>query len=538
MNRIIKDLTIFIVVVMIGLLSGQTLRTTFKINYISANNVYVDGGTSDSLAVGDQLTVKRGNRLAGKIEVTYIAEHSASCKIISSSLEMKAGDVATVVKRSQRAVSKQSKPAGEPEKQPGEILSPKKPADNRSATRVDGNLSAMYYYFDDQTASNFDFKQPTFRFNLRARRLFGREYNLRIRTRARYDQRTRRYSSYVPRDQWRNRIYELSFSYDDDNAAFNYSLGRIISNRFSGVGYIDGALVQYNLSANYHFGIFGGTQPEWQYADFQTSIQKYGAYFNYTRGDYTGSRFESTTALAGEYHGSTVSREFLYFQNSIYGSQRWNVYQSAELDINRTWRKERAGNSISLTNLYLSGQYRITDWLTSGLSFDNRKNYQTYETRSIADSLFDDALRYGLRANLSVRFAGDYRLFINGGARKRKSDTRYTFSYAAGLNKMNFLARSVFLQFNGAGFSSFYTNGFSGNLRLGKYFSSGNSASIGYGNYIYTLSATSSTRTNQWIQSTFMFYIFNNIFLSGQYEYDWGSDVKGQRILGEIGYRF
>ncbi|MCB0295568.1 MAG: hypothetical protein KDG51_10115, partial [Calditrichaeota bacterium] len=82
-----------------------------------------------------------------------------------------------------------------------------------------------------------------------------------------------------------------------------------------------------------------------------------------------------------------------------------------------------------LSNLFISGRYQVSQPLTLGLTFDNRQNYWTYEIQSLADSLFDDALRTGLRANLSLRLPGNTNLFANGGFRKRESDKEATYSY-------------------------------------------------------------------------------------------------------------
>ena len=109
-------------------------------------------------------------------------------------------------------------------------------------------------------------------------------------------------------------------------------------------------------------------------------------------GESVTRRLESTLAFAGTYHGTMISREFVYVQNQV-NAKRWNLYQSAELELNRQWRYERTRERVTLSSLYAFLEIRAAAWVTAGFSYDNRRQVLTYEQRSLADSLFDEALR-------------------------------------------------------------------------------------------------------------------------------------------------
>lgn len=511
---------------------------TVRVKYVSAEHVYLDAGSSDGFAVGDRLRIKNNGLTVAEIEIVYLSEHSASCKIISSQEEIRPGHTAELYHTQERE-SKKETPDTATVSRKRNI--PRRPAETKppeSKTRLSGSVSLQYYYWQDQTSSNLDFSQPTLRLNIKGRHLWGTPLQFRIKTRTRYNHRSRRLNANAPEHELRNRIYEASIAYENDHARFNYRFGRIISHKFSGIGYIDGLLLQHNITQTIQAGVFAGTQPEWHYADFQTAIQKYGIYLNYQKGAYQNQRFESTLAAAGEYHGTTVSREFIYLQNSFYASRKWNVYQSAELEINRHWRKARNNQDISISNLYVSGRYSPYRWITLGLMYDNRKNYQTYQTRSIADSLFDDALRYGLRGTISLLLPENYRLYTNFGIRKRKTDTDYTYSYAGGINKINFLMKRLSIFINGTGFSNFFTTGYNYSFRIAQSFRNGYSLNIGAGGYIYELKSTGLNQKNRWIRLGGRASLSRHFYLYSQYEYNDGDDVLGHRVLAEIGYRF
>ncbi len=530
---------LFITAIQYGEASEHQQTKSFRVNYVSAENVYLDAGKMEGLNIGDKLKVQRNGQTVAQIEIVFLADYSASAVVVKQRLPVQPGDIAIPEKM---ATEQETTPEVTPEdtsevqpEQPPEPPAPEAKKFRRSP--FSGSFSLQYYYWNDLDNTNLDFAQPTVRLNIRGRQLWGKEYYLRIRGRLRHNQRERRLNTNAPESEWRNRIYELSFSYTEENALLNYQFGRIISNKFSGVGYIDGILLQMNTGEKFHTGVFGGTQPQWQYADFQTDIQKYGAYINLLSGGYSSGRLESTLALAGEYHGSTVSREFLYLQNSYYLSGSWNFYQSAELDINRKWRKDRSGNDYSLTNLYLAAQWNVTRAIIIGAIYDNRKNYLTYETRSLADSLFDEATRQGLRGTATFILPGNYRLFGNFGLRKRKTDVENTYSYSAGLSQPNFLSSGIRIFTNLAGFSNFYTRGFIYSFSTGRNLTRSVSLDLSIGGYLYDLKASQGSRNNQWSRINLITDFLKRLYFSGQYEYNWGDDVQGHRILLELGYR-
>lgn len=528
-----KELIILLFIVLLSpTLSAQTDKSVFMIKYLSAENVYIDGGRGDGIQVSDSLLVQHNGENIAVLRVTYIADHSAACQIITQQSDLAPGDTVKPVGihlPPQESTAIESRKRAEPQ------LRSKSRKSSPDRTRVSGSASVNWYHFTDLSTSRFNFDQPGLRLNMRVRDIFSKNYNIRFVNRSLYSMRS--IASRPPEKEWRNRIYEVSFSYDDETATFNYKIGRIISNAFSSVGYIDGVQLQQNVSPSFRYGVFAGTQPEWQYSTFQTSLQKYGVYLNFSNGDYKLGRYEGTLALAGEYHGVTVSREFLYLQNS-YGNNRFNIYQSADIDINRAWRKERAGESVSLTNLYVYSNYKVTPDFSLGASYDNRKNYYTYEIRSLADSLFDDAMRYGLRGNFQLKLPGRLHIFGNVGLRTMDTDQKKALSYAVGVNKYDLTSLRLFVGLYASAFSNHYSDGYHGSIRFGKNFRAGHDIELAFGTYAYKLRATNDSRQNQWARFNFSLQLPQSFYMMEQYEYTWGNEAAGHRFYTQLGYRF
>ncbi len=513
---------------------SQTNKHTYHVKYISKENVYLDAGSSEGLVVGDQLVIKRGATGIAGLEIVFVADHSSSCKVLASKEIIKLGDIAEVVKK--MPVEQETTQKNVIRKRTTSSNT-RKHSQQKPFVRMSGYASILWYHVEDLSPVHRNFDQPTFRLNLKMDELWGKDFNFRLRTRSRYYQRIHKYSSSIPSEDWQNRMYECSFEYDNSESILNFKLGRIISNKFSSVGYIDGALMQINCSSAFRIGAFGGNQPEWGYADFQTSLQKYGFYINYIHGNYRASRFEMTLAGAGEYHGPTVSREFIYIQNNFYGGNRWSLYQSAELDVNRKWRKDLTDENISLTNIYVSARVNVMNWLSTSWTYDNRKNYFTYEIRTLADSLFDDALRYGYQASFNLKPIKDFTIYTTLGFRKRQPYNENTYSYTAGLNKNNFIMDHLSLNLYFSSFSNYFARGYNPTISIRKYFLSGHSVNLAYGNYNYRLESIDEDRNNQWLRLNFDLNVIARFYLTAEYGYNWGDDMRDHRIVTEIGYR-
>jgi hypothetical protein len=138
-------------------------------------------------------------------------------------------------------------------------------------------------------------------------------------------------------------------------------------------------------------------------------------------------RLASTIAFSGSYHSGTVSREFVYLQNAYSYSRRFMAYQSLEIDINRDWRRDVEGSSLSFSNFYLTSSFSLNPDATVDLSYDARTNVRDYHTIDTPDSLFDESVRSGLRGGLSWSIPKNLQLRAFGGVQQGEDDrdTRY-----------------------------------------------------------------------------------------------------------------
>jgi len=525
---------LFLILASWAILLAGSNNTGMKISYISANMIYISKGSADGLQVNDTVEVRVRNKQIAIFQVSYLARHSASCKVLKQNSPFHVGDPVFLLSKHVMDAKQTIRPAIP-------VISSQKSSapfiERKNKTRIRGYLGLQWYQFMDRSKQNFNFNQPTVRFKFKADHLWGSDLRFNFYIRSRYNQRQRAFSNGTPKNEWNNRLYSFTLAWEPAGPV-QLQAGRIISNVFSGLGYIDGLQAQYQLKQNWKMGGFAGIQPQWQYNDYRTSIQKYGLFLNYLQGTYGQKRTEITLAASGAYHGSVVSREYLYLQSSYASDNRWNLYQSLELDINRAWRQQRSGSTFNLSGLYLSGQYRFTNAMSAGFSLDNRQNYWTYDIYTLADSLFDDAFRQGLRINASARVFKDYLFYVTAGVRTRTDYADYTFSGAIRMTKNNFIFPKINLSTRISGFSNYFNQGINPSLRIGKYFKQGHALYLSYGNYIYQLSATGQNKLNQWVRLNGQIELPARLYLTGTYSYEFGDDRQGHTFITELGYRF
>jgi hypothetical protein len=541
MKRIYSLLTF---VMLLASIAAAQPKTTFVVKYVSAENVYLDGGSDDGLAVGDHLIITRKDGAKVELEVVYVALNSASCAIVGPTATVVVGDKADVSSKvaSQPGSADTTKAdtlKAAPRKDTTSTLAAEKRSYARPPqTRVNGTISYLMYNWNDKSPANLDFTQSTARFDFRARRLWGKEINFAFRSRGRYDQRQRVYNALVPKSTWENRLWEFSLSYDEPTAPVNFAVGRVLPRRVGGIGFLDGALVEGRLSDHLRIGAFGGSEPDWLYSSGQLSLMKGGGYISYRQGAYDKIYFEQSIAGVGQYHAANASREYVSLQGRLSVGNRWGMNNTADIDINRGWRKEKAGRAAELTNIYLGTYYRFSDNVRGSFSYDTRRNYWTLENQSVVDSLFDDRLRQGGHVQLDLSFKYRITTSVSYGYNKRAGDPKSTTSYSIYVNKFGLIGNSSSVSVQAAGFTGPFENGHNYSVRFGQNLSTHGSLGLGYGMYLYSVVSDNSHRTNNWVELTALADIIYHYYFNGLVQYNTGDDIKGVRLQAEIGYRF
>lgn len=514
--------------------AGELPVRALPISYVTSDLVYLSGGRADGIAPGDTGIVRRSDSIVAYLEVAHVATHSASCRILQLLGAIGAGDTAHVqpspaTEQETPVVERRSADTGHTPDQ----LTRHETRSRASSGRINGVASARVTHFVSSAGAARDYTLSNLGLNLRASDLWGHNLELTIRTSGRGNHRSSPAGGAGLNSDWSGRISTFSLLYASERLGTRIQAGRVPISRLGRLGGLDGMVIEQPLSALLRVGLFAGFQPRWQYSDHLLATHKAGAYVNWRKGERKSTVVDLTAGAAGEYLHGVPSREVLLIQGRA-GNARWSLSQSAEIDVNRGWRRQNSGESISLSGIYLSGRYRASSWVTGTVSYDSRKDYWTYEERTLADSLFDDNLRQGLRAQADISLPSRTVATLGLGYRNRQGDPDPTISYTLGLRSSGFAAGRLSLSTMATGFDGPAEDGYDLSARLGAsilprlYFDAGS------GYYAYQSVFTTAKRTNRWVEGMIRATVSARLVLNAGYRLSSGDDLSGHRVEAGI----
>ena len=526
--------------------------TRFRVKYRSMGNVYLEGGRAQGLNVGDGLRVMVGQSTLAELEVVYAAEHSASCRVLSETRPVRAGDQA--LKVTSRAAPPAAAVAGVAEAPaapaPSALANP--PTGGTSTTpegawgRLRGGASFGYYRSWDETESGLDFQQRTGRVDLGIQDIGGQPLSFTLRARSRQDIRARSLSLRTPQSERSDRLYEVALRYEPPADNLQFEVGRIGIYNFVGVGYLDGGIVRLRVRPSLQLGAFGGKGANNEGFGFASEGQKYGAFVRLApAGRYATTGYDMALAFVHESAEGDVSREYVSLESRFGSGSRWSLFQRAELDVNRGWRQELSGSSLQLSNLSLSGNLRVGRSANAFVSYDGRRNYRYYQNRLVPEEVFDNLLHQGLRAGLNAYRPGGFGATAGVGMSLKEDDPRHpelnlanAYSASLGVRHANLLGSGFSVGLDASGFSNGYTDGGLVSARLGRRFGAGHMVDLSYGRSLYRIKLDEQERVTQWLRFVGRIELTRHFFVVSDLEYDTGDDLQGPRVFLELGSVF
>ncbi|KAB2963739.1 MAG: FAD-binding protein, partial [Thermoanaerobaculia bacterium] len=430
-----------------------------SVAYVSAGAVYLDAGRAEGLVVGAVVRVVRGGEKLAELEVDFVAEHSSSCKVISLTRELRKGDLAVIVSLPEGAEAgpAPAPPAAtvpEPTVPPVIVERYTEELPERGRTRVHGSAALGYRTLSNTGGASSN--ETGGRLSLRLSEIAGRPLELRVRARGREVSRDG-YGRSVDSSQRLDRLYELSLAWEPEDSRLSLRLGRLGAGPFLALGYLDGALAQVRLTRHLYFGAFGGARPDLEELGFDTAGSKYGGYFRYAREGEPGGGYAEIVLGGVTERAETgdVSRDYVTVESRFGSGARWWFFQRAEIDLNRGWREQASGKTSEISNAALSASFRLSESLRASVSYDQRRNFLTWETRPLPEEVFTRYFREGGRVALDWQTRSGWSASLGGGLERADDVDDPTDSYYLSLLRANAFGAPLLL----GGDASLYRGG-------------------------------------------------------------------------------
>ena len=421
-----KYILVLLILLSLMKLSGQSVKTLVegKVSYITSQNIYAKFEQSGMVKPGDTIFIRKDEKLIPLFLAESVSSTSCVGKPIAP-IEIKVSDLVIVKSsipiKSELTKLSENEKAIIPELQDTTKITGAIPISNTAlykpaiGQKIRGRISeSSYSSFSNSSALNQRFR---YSISLAADHIAGSKFSTDTYVMFTY---RLNYWSEVKKDIFNAlKIYSFSVKYDL-NPQTHFLVGRNINLHLASVGAIDGFQVETSVK-NLTFGAVAGTNPDYQNYSFNPNLFEYGGYISHTLTNSTGRLVNSFAFLQQTSHGKT-DRRFAYFQQENSLIKNLNLFASCELDL-YTIRNGIPTNTVSLTSLFLSLQYRFSRRLSVFASYDERKNIIYYETyKTFLDQLLADVSRQGyqLRINyLPIRFVN---FSATGGYRYQKND--------------------------------------------------------------------------------------------------------------------
>jgi hypothetical protein len=393
------------------------------ISYITGQNIYVKFASTEGIENGDTLFLMKNN----DPEPALIVQHhsSISCLCIQFGNDsLKIADKIYGKTRKPQPVESPVIDAGAvPEKDVSEQVltsSVQETAKSKTHQDIQGRLSLSSYSNFSNTVAD-DVTRFRYTFTMDASNIANSKLSAET-----YISFTHKLNEWdVVKEDINNalKIYSLALQYDFNKSATLW-LGRKINPNIANVSAIDGVQFQYGIK-NLVFGVVAGSRPDFQNYGYNPNLFEYGAYAGHNLLA-TNGYIQTSIAFFEQRNNSKTDRRFVYFQHSNSYFKYLNIFSSLELDL---YKLENGipTNTISLTSMYLSLNYRVSRRISMFGSYDTRKNVIYYETfRNYSEEVLNQASRQGLRFRVNYRPVNNLMLSVNAGTRFMKADPRPT----------------------------------------------------------------------------------------------------------------
>lgn len=528
--------------------AGAPEAAGIHVRQVMGSSVFLDAGRGAGLAEGQRLEVQHEGAKVAVIEVEFLSQRSASCKLVEEGAAITAGDRAIpgpLPPGARPASEPQAAPrvatAGSPAAAGGASRAAGRNASGRAAKAprwadASGSVALRYQGFRDDSEGGRNTDQLSAVLNLNLTHLGGTALEMRARLRAGQDHITRPGAAAENRPN--DRFYELSVGYAPRDGAYSYHLGRLSAGPEVGFDYLDGVLGEVRFGRRWGVGGFYGNRVDVTELSYDSGGSAYGVFLHHL--DESPERplyAETYVSAISEYRGGVVNREYV----SVYGRQgsggKWSLFERAELDLNRDWRAQTGAASTELSNLLLTGTYTLTKAVRCGVTYDERRQVRTLDDRNTPEELFDDALREGLRVSLYLGSGRSVRANLSAGVRRRAGSPEKNETYNASVYYGDLFGWNLLVGSDYAAFSGDTSKGNRVGLRLQKYFGNGHDLELTVGRSSTNLLTLGERRQSQWVRLAGTVQLGHRLFVLGEAELTTGDDLAGKRFFFQLGYR-
>jgi AMIN domain-containing protein len=537
---------------------NEEVRMAFKVKYVAAGAVYLDGGRSAGLAEGMKLEVRDVNpsadqptrlsprgKVVAELTVTSIADTSSVTDIQNPLRDVKPGDWAylsstdTQVLIAQRSLSATRKyptvisfSEGDPleEEARAEVPRPPLPEINRARGRFGLDYSGI------RSHDGLGMLSSTIGLSVRTdfSRIGGTYWNLSGYWRGRLTS-TSAGSQNTLQDLI-NRTYHLSLTYDNPQSHWVAGVGRLYLPWATSLDTIDGGYFGRRIVPGVILGIFAGSTPDPASWSYNPDRRIGGSFVNFQGGSFDSLRYTSTSGVGISTLKWKVDRPFIFFENGLYYKRILGIYSSVQAD-------SPAGNPAvaalgpGLSRSFLTVRIQPIDRLEFDLNHTYFRDVPTFDPALIGTGLLDKYLFQGYSAGARFEVVKQIWLYSTLGRSNRSGDTSSSLNQLYGITFDRLPWVRVRADAHYSKFASSFGSGAYEALSLSRNFHDNFRWEIlaGQQEYVSTLASSSNSH---FVTGNLEAPLGAHYYFQGGFTWNRGANLNYEQWLFSVGYRF
>jgi hypothetical protein len=517
-------------------------HSEFGVKYVSADAVYLDGGSEAGLTEGQKLVIRRKgaeDAIVAQIEIESVTSSSSVGTILSGSGAITPGDIACLQEKQKSS----SNSAGEypqiigftednPLDQEVRENLPKPPLPEINRTRGRIGFDVGYMQQPDIASSLYGLT-----FQIDASRLGGSYWNLRGYYRG--YRRSEKGNTIEPTIvDLVNRTYHLSLSYDNPKSGWVAGAGRLFVPWASSLDTLDGFYLGRRFGKA-TAGIFGGSAPDPTSWDYDPHRQMAGSFVNFEAGGFDSLRFSSTSGIALTRIRWRPNRQFGFFQNGLFYKRYLSIYSDMQYDLLSDSERTQspARRRLELSRSYLTIRLQPLRAISFDVSENYFRNIPTFDERLLGIGLLDKYLFQGLSGGFHLDLPYKLGIYSTVGRSSRSGDAKPSWDYLTGATAGNILHSGVRADLRYSRFNSSFGSGTYRSFMLSRDIGESLQFDVQVGQQD-VLSAFTSQNRSRFINGNLSWFFETHYYFGVGTAVYRGNTENYRQLFATLGYRF
>jgi hypothetical protein len=423
----------------------------FRVTYVAADAVYLDGGTEAGLAEGTRLTVRRkveGEALSAgdiiaEVEVFALTTTSAACEIVSEVLPIEEGDIAYMSAEERLEVLDAGGDDiaegfaqtitfsdGDPLEEEIREYRPRPPLPE--VNRVRGRIGFEHTSIVDRAGSGRRSHQEGVILRADMTRIGGTHWNFTGNWRGRLNARQSSAQDETLTDLV-SRVYQIGLHYSNPDSRWVAGFGRLLLPWASSLETLDGGYAGRRIGTLTTVGAFAGTTPDPTAWNYDPDRQMLGAFANFDLGSFEKIRHISTAGVGITQLDGNPERRFLFLENNLQYGLNVSVHHNLEADYHSRGRFQSSSTGPVASRSFLTFRVQPNERVTFNLNHNFFRILPTFDPRLVGTGLVDDLLFQGLSGGLRFRVLQSVTLYTNIGRSDRDDDREASLNQMYGM---------------------------------------------------------------------------------------------------------